>query len=113
MRARARIGTRCASFGPAHRARASRIALASALLLAACGPVSPERAAKICEDRARAATGPTGAVGIGIGTGGPSGFLEIGVTSDYLLGRDPYLVYENCVRDKTGEPPIRPLALGD
>lgn len=83
--------------------------MASVMLLSACGPISPERAAKLCEERARAATGPTGKVGLG--TDGPSGFFEVGVTSDYLRGRDPYVVYEDCVRQKTGEGPVRPLEL--
>lgn len=80
--------------------------------LAACAPVSPERAAEICEERARAAAGPTGEVGIGISSDGEvSPKLEIGITSDYLMGRDPYLVYEECVRQMTGQGPIRPLVL--
>lgn len=83
----------------------------TALLLAACGPVSPERAADMCEERARAATGPTGEIGIGVGSNGGSGSIEIGVTSDYLRGRDPYVVYDECVRQKTGQGPIRPLEL--
>lgn len=81
-------------------------------LAAACGPVTPERAADMCEDRARAATGPTGEIGVGISSDGDTaGHFEIGVTSDYLRRRDPYEVYETCVRQKTGEAPIRPLAL--
>lgn len=88
-----------------------RAALFAALVLAGCGPVSPERAADMCEERARAATGPTGEVGIGIGTDGPKGNVEIGVTSDFLRGRDPFIVYEECVRQKTGQGPIRPLEL--
>lgn len=80
--------------------------------LAACGPVSPEVAARQCEERARAAQGPTGEIGLGISSGGDtSASLEIGVTSDYLRGRDPYIVYEECVRQKTGQGPIRPLDL--
>lgn len=80
--------------------------------LAACGPVSPERAADMCEDRARAATGPTGEVGVGINNKGrTSGSFEIGITSDYIQGRDPYEVYESCVRQKSGQGPIRPLEL--
>ncbi len=80
--------------------------------LAACGPVSPERAADMCEERARAATGPTGEVGVGINNKGEtSGSFEIGITSDYIQGRDPYEVYESCVRQKTGQGPIRPLDL--
>ncbi len=81
------------------------------LLLAACGPMSPERAADVCEDRARAATGPTGEIGIGVGSNGPGGYVEVGVTSDYIQGRDPYIVYDQCVRQKSGQGPIRPLAL--
>ncbi|MBT8409479.1 MAG: hypothetical protein KJN93_07630, partial [Alphaproteobacteria bacterium] len=78
--------------------------------LAACGPVSPERAADMCEDRANAAVGPTGELGIGINNkGDTSGSFEIGITSDYIQGRDPYQVYEECVRQKTGQGPIRPL----
>ena len=38
--------------------------------------------------------------------------IELGITSDFIQGRDPYLVYENCVRQKTGQGPIRPLDLG-
>lgn len=89
-----------------------RVVSLAVLLLAACGPVSPERAADMCEERARAAAGPTGEVGIGINNKGEAlGSFEIGVTSDYIRGRDPYIVYEECVRQKTGQGPIRPLDL--
>ncbi|MCG6884481.1 MAG: hypothetical protein LJE62_12075 [Silicimonas sp.] len=88
-----------------------RALLLAGLALAACGPMSPERAADVCEDRARAATGPTGEIGIGIGSNGPGGYVEVGVTSDYIQGRDPYILYDQCVRQKSGQGPIRPLAL--
>ena len=88
-----------------------RLALIGGLVLAACGPMSPERAADVCEDRARAATGPTGEIGVDVGSEGVGGHLEIGITSDYIRGRDPYIVYEECVRQKTGQGPIRPLEL--
>lgn len=82
--------------------------------LSACtpAPVSPERAAEICEDRARAAQGPTGSVTVGTNsrTGGFGG-VEIGVSSDFIAGRDPIAVYEACVFDKTGLAPIRPPVL--
>ena len=82
------------------------------LVLAACGPISPGRAADVCEDRANAAVAPTGEVGIGINNKGNVGSnFEIGITSDYIQGRDPYEVYESCVRQKTGQGPIRPLVL--
>lgn len=82
-----------------------------ALTLGACGPVSPEVAAAQCEDRARAASGPTGEFGIGIGTDGVRSGVSIGISSDFIAGRDPLEVYETCVRQKTGQPPIRPLEL--
>ena len=91
------------------RARALLIsALAVSTTLAACGPVSPRRAAEQCEERARAAQVR---VGVGIGSRGVSSDLELSVTSDALRGRDPYVVYDQCVRAKTGQGPIRPLAL--
>jgi len=84
------------------------------LALGACATanISPERAAEICEERARAAQGPTGRVSVeansrtGLGTG-----VEIGLSSDYLSGRDPVAVYEDCVRRYTGAAPIRPPVL--
>ncbi|MEL7344029.1 MAG: hypothetical protein AAFN59_04100 [Pseudomonadota bacterium] len=83
------------------------------LALTACGPISPERAADLCEDRARAATGPTGSIGVGVNSergGVISG--DITITSDFIAGRDPYEVYDSCVRARTGQGPIRPLSLG-
>ena len=37
-----------------------------ATILVACAPISPERAADQCEDRARAAQGPEVEIGIGV-----------------------------------------------
>jgi hypothetical protein len=87
------------------------LALITASALVACGPTSPELAATPCEERARAATGPTGSVSVGVSNRGPVAGLEIGVTDDYLQGRDPYVVYDQCVRAKSGQGPIRPLKL--
>ena len=86
-------------------------AITALTALAACGPITPERAAELCEDRARAATGPTGTIGVGVGSDGAEGFISIGVSGDYLQGRDPQEVYETCVERKTGQGPIRPLNL--
>lgn len=80
--------------------------------LAACAPPSPERVAEICEERARDAQGPTGGVTIGTNseTGGFAS-VEIGVSTDFIAGRDPLEVYEQCVFDRTGAAPIRPPVL--
>lgn len=84
------------------------------LVLAACGPISPQRAADICEERAQAAQGVTGEVGVGIASGGKLHTdvdVGISISSDFIRGRDPYQVYDSCVRQKTGQGPIRPLVL--
>lgn len=81
------------------------------LALAACDlpPPSPERAAERCEERARGAQGPQTEVTVGVNSNS-GGFASgsIGVSSDFLRGLDPIQVYENCVRNLTGEAPIRP-----
>jgi hypothetical protein len=84
------------------------------LALAACAPqpISPDRAAEICEERARAAQGPTGRVSIGANSNdGPFAGAQIGVTADYLVGREPVEVYRQCVYSRTGAAPIRPPRL--
>lgn len=95
-----------------HRLTLSGVACLA--LLAACTPVplSPEDAARVCEQRARAAQGPTGSVTFGINSrdGARTG-AEIGLSSDFLAGRDPLAVYDQCVRDRSGLPPIRPPRL--
>jgi len=52
-----------------------------------------------------------GQVAVGVGSGGISSKVELGVSSDYLKGRDPYVVYDDCVRQKTGQGPVQPLVL--
>ena len=92
--------------------RIATIALVLSGTLVACGPISPERAADQCEDEARRAAGPTGEIGIGVNSSGNvTNRVEIGISSDFLLGKDPQQVYESCVRRKTGQAPIRPLVL--
>jgi hypothetical protein len=90
---------------------AALCAVVAVAALASCGPVSPELAAEQCTDRARSAKGPTGKVAIGGGNQGISSSLEVSITSDFIMGRDPQQVYETCVYNKTGQGPIKPLAL--
>lgn len=98
--------------GTAAGARALGAVAVSLALLVACGPVSPEAARRQCTERANAAVAPTGEVGIGItNRGRVSGGIEIGVSSDYLSGRDPEAVYRDCMIAKTGAPPTAPLVL--
>lgn len=79
-------------------------------LLAACGPMTLAEAERQCFDRARLAKQPRGEVSVGASSDGRTAAgLELNVSSDFLLRRDPAAVYETCVMQKTGEPPSRPL----
>jgi hypothetical protein len=78
--------------------------------LAACGPVPLAQAERECYQRARLAQQPRGEIAVGAGTNGrTSGSLELTVTSDYIMGRDPSAVYDACVMQRAGVPPSRPL----
>lgn len=87
--------------------------VAGLMLLAACATtVDPERAAQACEERARAAQGPTGEVTFGFNSqSGSVAGATVGLSSDFLTGKDPVEVYENCVFQRTGMAPIRPPVL--
>lgn len=90
------------------------LALALPLLAAACetGPIPLAQAEAQCADRAYQATRPTGEATIGASSSdGLFGGISIGMTSDFLTGRDPQEVYSTCVVKKSGQPPQRPLVL--
>lgn len=88
----------------------SLVAVAVLSLLAACGPMTLAEAERQCFERARLAQQPRGEIAVGVGSGGrKAAGIELEVSSDYLLGKDPSAVYETCVMSKAGEPPSRPL----
>ena len=91
--------------------RAAWPALAALAVLAACGPMSVERAEQACLERARLAAGPRGMVAVGAGTGGTAAKLKLSVSSDYLQGRDPAAIFDACVVQKSGQMPGTPLYL--
>jgi len=83
---------------------------AAGVVLSSCtAPViSSEVAATRCEARARAAQGPTGEVVFGVNNRtGASTSASIGISSDFMQGRDPNAVYDRCVLEMTGAGPIR------
>ncbi len=84
-------------------------ALVTAALVAGCGPVPLERAERDCLEAARLAAQPRGEFGVGVGPDGPSGFLDLTISSDYIAGRDPAAVFETCVINKSGQRPSQPL----
>ncbi|MEF3048154.1 hypothetical protein [Pseudotabrizicola sp. L79] len=83
---------------------------AAPLALLACGPIPVEQAERQCLERARLAQQPRGEIGVGVdSTGKARGNLEVTVTSDFIMGRDPSAVYDLCVQQKSGQAPTRPL----
>lgn len=91
-----------------------RIALLPLLLLTACGPVPVERAERQCLRDAELAARPRGEVVIGVLGGGggtrAAGSVELEISSDYIVGRDPSDVFNRCVVRRSGQIPTRPLA---
>lgn len=80
------------------------------LLLVACGPIPVAEAERQCFDRARLAQQPRGSVAVGVNSDGKTaGALELSISSDYIMGKDPSAVFDSCVMAKSGEPPSRAL----
>jgi hypothetical protein len=78
------------------------------LLLAACGPIPVDDAERLCFDRARLAQQPRGEVAVGVTSdGGAASRIELNLSSDYIMGRDPAQVFAACVRSRSGQQPTR------
>jgi len=90
------------------------LAFAATLTAAACqAGVSVRLAEEQCAERARLADGIGGSVRAGVGSGGVRGGATITITDD-IFRTNPEsadIVYENCVIQKTGQGPTRPLGL--
>jgi hypothetical protein len=81
------------------------------LTLTGCGPVPVDVAMKQCVEPAQLAQRPRGSVGITADNHGNVGTsLTIGVSTDYLQGRDPNVVFANCVRARSGQEPYYPFS---
>lgn len=85
------------------------MALMTILLIAACGPIPVADAERQCLSRAYDASGPHGEVLVGVAGGKPRSRVTLDISTDYLAGRDPSAVYDQCVLRKSGQPPSRPL----
>jgi hypothetical protein len=85
------------------------IVLPAFLALTACGPLPLVQAEAQCRLRADQAASPSGSVGIGLGSDGSvETTLSLDITADYLAGRSPADVYNQCVLARSGMPPSRP-----
>lgn len=82
--------------------------------LSACGPVPVDQAERSCLRNAELAQRPRGEIvlGVGAGGGGPRaiGRVDVEVSGDYLMGRDPNEVFNRCVLNRSGQLPVTPLA---
>jgi hypothetical protein len=79
------------------------------LPLLGCGPVPLAVAEQNCLEQARLAEAPQSKVSVAIDNhGNVSTGFEIGVSSDYLQGRDPAQVYDQCVYNAAGQMPSQP-----
>ncbi|MCB5200308.1 hypothetical protein SAMN05428995_101635 [Loktanella sp. DSM 29012] len=90
------------------------ISLIALSVLVACGPPAPLTIQQIearCADQAASAAGPTGQVAIGVSSSrGVQTGIAIGVTDDFLRGRDPATVYAECYTRLSGAAPLTPYS---
>lgn len=78
--------------------------------LAACAPIPVDQAERACLASARDAMGPRTEMGVGIGSHGVRrGYVQVGISSDQIMGRDPSAVFQDCVLRRSGQMPARPL----
>lgn len=86
------------------------LCLCAALPLMSCGPIPLAQAERECLSQARLAQQPRGSVGLGVGSDGRAHVVgDVTISSDFLNGRDPSQVYDNCVVRRSGEMPSRPF----
>jgi hypothetical protein len=70
-----------------------------------------EQAERSCISDAQLAQHPRGEVAFGMGSGGRSGAsISLGISSDYLQGRNPDDVFAACVHQRAGQAPTRPFS---
>ena len=81
------------------------------LTLGSCGPIPVDQAERMCVEDARMAQHPRGTIGFGVDSNGNTATnLTIGISSDFLTGRDPDEVYNSCVYQRSGQMPTRPFS---
>ncbi|WP_410216886.1 hypothetical protein [Paracoccus sp. (in: a-proteobacteria)] len=98
------------------RAQATFLTLAPLLaVLVACGPIPVDQAEQVCLRDAELAQRPRGNVALGVGSGSGGGTrsfgrIEVEMSGDYLMNRDPAQVFDRCVMSRSGQPPRQGLA---
>jgi hypothetical protein len=106
-----RLGCRHSGADPMTQSALLLIAVLMTLaLLGGCGPMSIADAERLCLARAYDAAGPHGEVAMGVANGTARTRVTLDISTDAVLGRDPSAVYDQCVFQKTGQPPCQPLS---
>ena len=79
------------------------IAVVIGMVLSACTlpQMTYGEAIAFCQDKADAASGPQGEVGLSVGTGGTNATFSISLSDSYLRGDDPKEVYDTCMNELT------------
>lgn len=77
------------------------IAVVTSAVLAACSmpQMTYIEAMAFCQEKADAAAGPQGAIGLSVGTSGTNASFSISLSDSYLRGDDPKMVYETCMNE--------------
>ena len=77
------------------------IASVFGLVLSACTlpHMTYVEALTFCQEKADAAAGPQGDVGLSLGTDGTNASFSISISDTYLRGVDPKVVYETCMNE--------------
>lgn len=85
--------------------------LVALMSVTACGPIPVDVAERQCIEPAQLAQHPRGSVGIMADNHGNVGTtFSIGISQDYIQGRDPDQVYASCVRGRSGQEPTVPFS---
>ncbi len=80
------------------------------LALVGCGPMPVDVAMQNCIEPAQLAQRPRGSVEFMADNRGNVGTsLSLGISTDYLAGRDPDQVFQRCVQNRSGQPPLVPF----
>lgn len=85
------------------------MAFPALLTLAACGPMTVERAERLCFDRVNATRPLSGEAGLGMTSDGFRSRAKVRINLGTGMTGDPSAAYDRCVYDNTGRMPTRPL----
>ncbi len=92
--------------------RISTIVVVATVIVAACTPrqMTYAEAREYCQEKADAAAGPQGEIGVSTGTSGTNFSFGISVSDSFLRGDDPNVVYDTCMNELSANGQISGVA---